>query len=108
MNTDYLNLLEARFKKNFPKSHLIISFERSIHYSGTTTTWYLYIVFDELIDEDLDPTKIFEQFDTFTELDNRLSFLMQREATTIEGIKVDAEEYQNTALRHVAEREEIL
>jgi len=87
MNTDYLDKIEARFNNIFKHSHLIISFEKSIHYSGTTNQWTLAITFDELWLEDLEPKKIFEQFDNFKDLDDRLSFLMQREASSVEGIK---------------------
>ena len=85
MDTTYLLLVEQRFKRNFPKSHLIVSYERSIHYSGTTSKWQLWIRFDEL--EDLEPIQIHEYFDEFKDLDNRLSYLMYREAETIDGIK---------------------
>jgi len=87
METDYLNLIEQRFKVNFPHSHLIISYERSIHYSGSTSKWQLWIRFDEL--EDLEPTNINEYFDEFKDLDNRLSYLMYRETETIDGIRAE-------------------
>ena len=87
MDIKYLDLIEARFKRNFPHSHLIISYERSVHYSGSTSKWQLWIRFDELQDEDLEPTNINEYFDEFKDLDKRLSYLMYRETETIDGIK---------------------
>ena len=89
MDIKYLDLIEARFKRNFPHSHLIISYERSVHYSGSTSKWQLWIRFDELQDEDLEPTNINEYFDEFKDLDKRLSYLMYREATTIEKLTKD-------------------
>jgi len=87
MDIKYLDLIEARFKRNFPHSHLIISYERSVHYSGSTSKWQLWIKFDEL--EDLEPTNINEYFDEFKDLDNRLSYLMYRETETIDGIRAE-------------------
>ena len=85
METDYLNLVEQRFKRNFEHSHLIISYERSIHYSGSTSKWQLWIRFDEL--EDLEPTNINEYFDEFKDLDKRLSYLVHREKASVEKIR---------------------
>lgn len=68
----YLDRVQDRFRKDFPNSHLIISYEMSVHRSGNTHTWTLWIVFDEC--EELNPCKIFEQFETFKELDHRLNW----------------------------------
>ena len=87
METDYLNLVEQRFKKNFQHSHLIISYERSIHYSGSTSKWQLWIRFDELQDEDLEPIQIHEYFDEFKDLDKRLSYLVHREKASVRKIR---------------------
>ena len=85
MDIKYLDLIEARFKRNFPHSHLIISYERSVHYSGSTSKWQLWIRFDEL--EDLEPTNINEYFDEFKDLDNRLSYLVHREKASVRKIR---------------------
>ena len=95
MNMDYLNLVETRFKKNFPKSHLIISYEKSVHYIQTTEEWSLYIVFDELSDEDLSPEKIYETFKTFKDLDNKLSWHCHRVMSYCEGIKKEVQNVSN-------------
>ena len=87
MNTNYLYLVEQRFKRIFPRSHLIISYEKSVHYSGTTSKWQLWIRFDELQDEDLEPTNINEYFDEFKDLDTRLSFLFHREKASVRKIR---------------------
>lgn len=83
----YLQEVDKRFKELFPNSHLIIGYQMSSSKkSGTDHEWTLFITFDELADEDLKPTRIFETYKDFNELENRLNWYIYKENVTIQGI----------------------
>lgn len=85
MNRDeYLKLVADRFRKYFPDSHLIISQEISIC-NYPTQEWSFWIKVDEL--PDLKPEVIYEKFETFQEMDQRLSWHMYRINSYVQGIK---------------------
>lgn len=96
MTEEYLDLIEKRFKREFPKSHLVISQEISIGYI-TTKEWTLFIKFRE----DESEETVFEQFKSFNDLDNRLlwhSFRMRRSYNSIK------EETENTFEEYLIEK----
>lgn len=84
---EYLKLIEARFRKNFPNSHLMIGYDLDVGKFGTSETWTFSIINDELASEDLQPEKVFESFDNFKDFDHRLGWQMHRMKGANEGIR---------------------
>lgn len=96
--------MAKRFDKEFPKSHLIISYDFSTGKGSTDRKWILSINFDELIDDYLNPTKIYEEFENndFKELTHRLDWHMFRYANTVKGIMEEINE-KETGMNEIFE-----
>ena len=85
---EYLKLVEARFRKNFPKSHLMIGYDLSSSKSfGFEEEWSFTILNHELNDYDLKPERVSETYKDLKEFDHRLNWHMYRMACANDGIK---------------------